>query len=68
MLQQKPKRSNNAFLKYTSMASQMAIVIGLFIFIGRKLDHQEGVMYTLLGSLLGVSLSFYWMVKSLQKK
>jgi len=50
------------------MASQMAIVIGLFIFIGRKLDGQGGVIYTLIGSLMGVSLSFYLMIKSLQKK
>jgi len=68
MLQKKPKPSNNAFLKYTGMASQMAIVIGLFIFIGRKLDGQGGVIYTLIGSLMGVSLSFYLMIKSLQKK
>ena len=68
MLQQKPKPSNNAFLQYSGMAVQMAVTIGLFIFIGRKLDGDTGVMYTLLGSIMGVSAAFYSMIKTLNKK
>jgi hypothetical protein len=50
------------------MAIQMAVTIGLFIFIGRKLDGDTGVMYTLLGSIMGVSAAFYSMIKTLNKK
>jgi hypothetical protein len=68
MPQQKPKPSNNAFLQYTGMAAQMAIIIGLFVYVGRKLDSNNGVIYTLIASLLGVTLAFYAMIKSLNKK
>jgi hypothetical protein len=50
------------------MAIQMAVTIGVFIFIGRKLDGEGGVLFTLIGSLIGVSASFYSMIKSLNKK
>jgi hypothetical protein len=50
------------------MAAQMAIIIGLFVYVGRKLDGNNGVIYTLIASLLGVTLAFYAMIKSLNKK
>jgi hypothetical protein len=64
----RPKSSNNDFLKFTGMAIQMAVTIGVFIFIGRKLDGEGGVLFTLIGSLIGVSASFYSTIKSLNKK
>jgi hypothetical protein len=56
---------NSSFLKYTGMASQMAIIILVFVGIGRYLDGENGKSYTLIGSILGVGLSLYTIVKSL---
>lgn len=53
------------FLKYTSMATQMGLTIGLFIFAGLKLDAwlETKVLFVLIGSLLGVGLSLYYFIK-----
>lgn len=62
------KPYNNDFLKFSGMAIQMAVTIGAFVFIGRKIDGPDGVMYTLLGSLLGVGAAFYSMIKALNQR
>lgn len=50
------------------MASQMAIIILIFVAAGRYLDGPEGKVYTLTGSVLGVGLSLYSVIKSLLKQ
>jgi hypothetical protein len=50
------------------MASQMAMIILVFVGIGRYLDGENGKTYTLIGSILGVGLSLYSVVKSLMKQ
>jgi Putative F0F1-ATPase subunit Ca2+/Mg2+ transporter len=68
MLHKMPKQPfNTSFLKYAGMASQMAIIILVFVGIGRYLDGENGKSYTLIGSILGVGLSLYAVVKSLMK-
>ena len=68
MLQSMPKpQFNNGFFKYAGMASQMAIIILVFIWIGRYLDGKQGKTFTLIGAVLGVALSLYSVIKSLMK-
>ena len=54
------KPQSNAALKYTGIATQMALTIGLFVYGGIKLDaHQANKtpVWTLVGSLLGTILA-----------
>jgi F0F1-type ATP synthase assembly protein I len=51
------------------MAIKMAVVIYLGIYLGQKIDGpNEGEVpwFTLVGALLGVGLSFYFVVKDLR--
>lgn len=63
--QNKTSKKQVNFLKYTSMATQMGVTIGLFIFVGLKLDAwlETKVLFILIGSLLGVGLSLYHFIK-----
>jgi len=47
------------------MATQMGLTIGLFIFVGLKLDAwlETKVLFVLIGSLSGVGLSLYYFIK-----
>jgi hypothetical protein len=47
------------------MATQMGVTIGLFIFVGLKLDAwlETKVLFVLIGSLSGVGLSLYHFIK-----
>ncbi|MES2417193.1 MAG: AtpZ/AtpI family protein [Bacteroidota bacterium] len=64
------KQANN-FAKYTGVAFQMFATIGLFTFIGYKIDsyrtHKQPIYTAILG-LLGVIVSLYMVVRSLTKK
>ena len=64
------KQANN-FAKYTGMAFQMLATIGIFTFIGYKIDenqtHNKSIYTALLG-FLGVIISLYMAVRSLTKK
>jgi F0F1-type ATP synthase assembly protein I len=58
-----------AAYKLTGMAIKMAVVIYLGIYLGQKIDGpNEGEVpwFTLVGALLGVGLSFYFVVKDLR--
>lgn len=65
--QERTKKSKKPvnFLKYTSMASQMGATIGLFIFIGLKMDAwlETKAIFVLIGALLGVGLSMYSFIR-----
>lgn len=60
----KSKKQVN-FLKYTSMATQMGFTIGLFVFMGIKLDAwlETKALFTLVLSLSGVGLSLYMFIR-----
>jgi F0F1-type ATP synthase assembly protein I len=65
------KKNSNSFLKYSSMAFQMLVTIGLFCFAGYKLDayqKTEKPIYMALLGLAGVAVSLYQVVRQLNKK
>lgn len=64
------KQASN-FAKYTGVAFQMLATIGLFTFIGYKIDENQGQgksTYAALFGFLGVIVSLYMVVRSLTKK
>ncbi len=66
----KDQRGTN-FIKYTGIAFQMLATIGLFAFIGYKIDayrNSAKPIFTAVISLIGVLLSLYQVVKQLNKK
>lgn len=67
---QKPQQSN-AFIKYSSMAIQMAVTIGLGVWGGLKLDEKfpnKAHAWTLTFSLISVIVAMYFAIKDLMKK
>lgn len=66
----KEKKQPNSFLRFTSMASQMAVTIAIGVFGGRELDQylaQENHTFTLIGSIFGVGVALYFVIKDLSK-
>lgn len=66
MTENNKKKQPNDFLKYTGMATQMAITILAGVFGGRKLDEYlvlETPVFTLIGSILGVGMALYFLIK-----
>ena len=64
----KPLQRGNAILRYSAMTTQMAVVIFIFIYAGRYLDQQQWLsfpLFTLLGSLFGVALALYGVIRDL---
>lgn len=64
------KKNLNNFAKYSGIGFQMLATIGLFAFIGYKLDGYKGnksLIFTALFSVAGVGLSLYQVVKQLNK-
>jgi hypothetical protein len=62
-----PKKLND-FAKYSTMAFQMVIIIGLGVFGGIKLDkwvHMQFPLFTVLLSILAVALALYYFIKDL---
>lgn len=50
------------------MTTQMAVVIFLFIYLGRYLDRQGWLsfpLFTLVGSLFGVGIALYGVIRDL---
>lgn len=65
------KNQPNSFLRYSGMATTMAVIILIGVLGGRWLDEHfqtETPWYTLTGSILGVTLSMYYIIKDLIKK
>lgn len=65
------RKQPNAFLKYSSMATQMAVIIVVFALGGIKLDEylENEIAYATGGlTILGVILAMYFMIKDLIKK
>lgn len=64
----KVKRSTDEYLKYSGMAFQMALIIGLGAFVGQKVDAKlevETPWFTILFLLIGVALALYVVLKDL---
>lgn len=64
------KKNVNNFAKYSSISFQMLATIGVFAFIGYKIDEHrksDKPVFTALISLLGVIVALYQVVKQLNK-
>lgn len=64
----KRKQSIEAALRYSGMAFQLAILIGLGAYIGQRLDARQGgerPWFTILGVFLGLIIGFYVSLKDL---
>lgn len=65
-----PKKQATNFAKYSGIAFQMLATIGLFSFIGYKIDeHRESskLVFTAILGLVGVIISLIAVVRSLNK-
>ncbi len=65
-----PKKSLNDYAKYSSIAFQMVAIILIGVYAGVKLDEwiTNGTpVFTLVFSLLSVSLAIYYVIKDLLK-
>lgn len=65
-----PQKQPNYFLKFTGMAVQMGLVIGLSAWLGQYLDgyfSNKKPVYTILLSLLGIGAAMYLTIKDLIK-
>jgi len=65
------KQGNNTILRYTSLATQMAITIFLGVWGGMKLDSYfqfNTPIMTLICSLLGVTLAVYIVIRDVLRK
>ncbi len=60
----------NKYLKYSSMAVQMGVIIGLFAYGGYKLDghyHMQKPIWTMVLSLIGVAIALGLVIKDFVK-
>ncbi len=70
MKNENPKKQRNKYLILTGVAFQMGITIYLMVYLGKRLDlHYQNTnkFYTIIFTLLGVSISLYAMNKQVQK-
>lgn len=59
------------YVRYSALGLQMLVIIGLGCYGGWKLDEYLGLKYpifTMLGVLLSLFLSLYYLVKDLSRK
>ncbi|WP_374166518.1 AtpZ/AtpI family protein [Arcticibacter sp. MXS-1] len=64
------KRVLNSYAYYTGLGFQMIAVIGVFAFIGHKIDESQASktpLYTAFFSLAGVFASLYLVIRSVKK-
>lgn len=69
MIDPKNKRTPN-YIKYSAIAFQMLATIGVFAFVGYKIDEHQGIenfLYTALLGIVGVAASLYQVIRSLNK-
>lgn len=66
-----PRRRSDQIIKYSSMATQMAVTIFIGVWGGKKLDEylkNETPVFTLVFSLLGVVIAMFNVIKDFIKK
>ncbi|MFN3951453.1 MAG: AtpZ/AtpI family protein [Thermaurantimonas sp.] len=59
----------NTYLKFSTLAFQMAAIIGVLTFGGFRLDARYPNAYnlfTILGALTGIGISFYFVFKEIK--
>lgn len=65
------KQELSSYVTYSGMGFQMIAVIGIFMFIGYKIDEwrqSEKLLFTALLGMLGVCASLYLIISSLKSK
>jgi ATP synthase protein I len=65
----KKKKPLDNYVKYSSFAFQMAIIIFIFIFVGQKVDNlfkTPKPYFTAFFSVIGVFFSMYQIIKNVQ--
>jgi ATP synthase protein I len=69
--QNEPKKKSappNDFLKYTGMATKMAVVILAGVYFGRWLDKERDFpLFTLIFSIVSVAVAIYIVIKDTSK-
>ena len=66
----KKKKQLNSYIKYSSIGTQMAIIIVVGAFLGDYIDNQQErstPLYTIIFSLISVFLSLYYAIKEILK-
>ena len=66
----KKKKQLNSYIKYSSIGTQMAIIIIAGAFFGDYIDNQQQSttrVYTITFSLISVFLSLYYVIKEILK-
>ena len=69
MIDPKNKPTPN-YIKYSGIAFQMMATIGVFVFVGYKIDEHKGIdnfLFTSLLGIVGVAASLYQVIRSLNK-
>lgn len=64
------KRGLKNFARYSSISFQMIVVIGVFAFVGHKIDvyrEAKTPIFTAALSLIGVAVAMYQVVQQLNK-
>ncbi|QHS55755.1 AtpZ/AtpI family protein [Mucilaginibacter sp. 14171R-50] len=64
-----PVKELSAYAKYTGMAFQMIVIIGIFAYAGYKIDenaHHSTKWVTALLSLIGVFISLFIVIRSVR--
>ena len=69
--QDQPKKQElNRYAVYSGMGFQMIAVIGIFMYIGYKIDRSrqsDKMLFTAIMGMLGVCASLYLIIRSLKK-
>ena len=64
----KKKKQLNSYIKYTSLTTQMAVIIAAGAFFGDYLDKKHTLdtpIYTIILSLLSIFLALYYVLKKI---
>ena len=65
-----PQKQVNSFAKYSTLAIQMGVVIGVFTFVGDYIDDKLELaipVFTIVLSLFGVFGSLYVLIKGIKR-
>lgn len=68
--QNKKEKLASSFIKYAGLGFQMLAVIGVFTFLGHKIDDKRNStqpLFTAILGLIGVIVALYQVVRSLTK-
>jgi hypothetical protein len=67
-----PPKQPNTFFRYSNLAIQMGLIIGLAVWGGQKLDarftHGDIPVYTIILSLAGIGIALYLAIKDLLRQ